>query len=165
MANENEKLEKVETPEQQEQSESELLQAYTNLKKNSVSIEEYNKLKAEKDQIIKSVIDERTITEKVEETPDLKALKEKWQAPNQNNLEYCINMLAFREALINSGETDPFLPFGKDHGIPTPEEQASAAKVARIIQECIDGCDGNSEVFTAMLNSRMVDPALPKKRK
>ena len=163
MANENEEIINKQTEEQQ--SESELLKAFQELKKNSVSLEEFNKIKAEKDEIIKSVIDERTITEKVEEKPDLKALKEKWQAPNQSNLEYCENMLNLRKALIDSGEIDPFLPTGKDHAIPTPEEQASADKVARIIQECIDGCDGDSAVFTAMLNSRMVDPTLPKRTK
>lgn len=166
MANENENKQQEEVKEPKEQkSESEIAKAYMDLKENSVSKEEYEKLRNEKEEIIKTIIDKRSISPEAQEKPDLKALCEKWQAPDQTNLEYCQNMLNYRKALIESGEADPFLPTGKDHAIPTDEEIQKAKKVADIMQECIDASDGDSGVFTAMLNSRMVDPNLPKRKK
>lgn len=163
MVDENENEQKKE----EEKSDVDLAKEILELKKNTVSKADYEKLKEENNDLKTLMLnnnpppDEKLIKEK----KDLKKLKEKWQNPNQNNLEYCTNMLKYREALIESGENDPFLPFGKEHGVPKADEIASAEKVAKVMQECIDACGGDSRVFTAMLNSRMVDPVLPKKKK
>lgn len=163
--NENETKETKVIPEEQKKTDIDLAKEILELKEKSVSKEDYGKLQRENQELKGLLLNGRTLEQKPAPTKEsLQELYKKWQAPNQTNIEYCNNMLAYRKALMESGEVDPFLPFGKDHGIPTNEEIASAEKVARVIEECIKESNGDSEIFTAMLNSRMVDPSIKKKK-
>ena len=151
--NENENKKVEQTP--PAKNDVDIAKAYQELQKNSISKEEYQKALKENNELKKIIIDGR----KVEETPkkaDLKELAKNWQKPNQSNLEYCDNMLKYRKALIESGERDPFMPQGRDYKYDEAD-QKSAERVAEVMQECIDQADGNSQVFTALLNSKMVD--------
>ena len=80
------------------------------------------------------------------------------------NLEFVEKSLELRDAIIESGGTDPFLPVGK--GIELTRDDYEAAEfTAQQFRECIDMANGNSEVFTAELMRRTVDNSLPTAKK
>jgi hypothetical protein len=80
------------------------------------------------------------------------------------NLEFVSRSLELRDAIIESGGTDPFLPIGK--GIELTRDDYEAAEfTAEQFRECIDIAQGNSEVFTAELMRRTVDNSLPTAKK
>ena len=82
---------------------------------------------------------------------------------HQSNLEYWENALNLRQALIDSGENDPFLPYGHKI-VPTTEDVECANRVAEVVKECIEYANGDSQLFTNELNRRTVDVALPRKK-
>lgn len=155
--NENENEQKQEQQEQPTQVD--LAKAYQELQKNSISKDEYNKLMEENSQLKTLIIDGQhpTKTDEAEKPKDLEEMKKAWQNPNLNNLEYCEKMLDYRDELIKQGHKDPFLPSGHDHTNTSEDDIKSANKVASVMRECIEEANGNSQVFTAVLNSRMVD--------
>ena len=71
--------------------------------------------------------------------------------------------MKLREALLEKGEKDPFLPYGKNI-IPTDEDIATADRVARVLQECVDYADGDSDIFTNELQRITVDTAPQRKQ-
>ena len=80
------------------------------------------------------------------------------------NLEFVTKSLELRDAIIESGGIDPFLPVGK--GIDLTREDYEAAEfTAQQFKECIDIANGNSEVFTAELMRRTIDNSLPTAKK
>ena len=143
------------------ESESDIVKAYAELKKNSVSIEEYNKLKAEKDEIIKSVIDgDGSTPGNGQSTPpeevDIPALRGELYGEHSaklSNLEYCKKTLKLRKAVIEKEGYDPFLPHGANIK-PDSDDIEKANNVADVMEQCIEEADGNSEVFTALLQAR-----------
>ena len=65
-------------------------------------------------------------------------------------------MLKLRNALIENGERDPFLPIGDKVEI-TVDTINKAENVANVLQECIDLAQGDSGVFNAQLERFMKD--------
>ena len=79
-------------------------------------------------------------------------------------MDYCTKALQLRNALIEKGENDPFLPIGEKIQ-PTDEDIKCAEKVADGLQRMIDESNGSPDAFNALYQSRVVDPVLPRKRK
>jgi hypothetical protein len=80
------------------------------------------------------------------------------------NLEFVSKSLELRDAIIESGGMDPFLPVGK--GIELTRDDYEAAEfTAEQFRECIDIAKGNSEVFTNELMRRTQDNSLPTAKK
>lgn len=144
------------------------LSAIKDIKANSVSLDEYNKMKSERDELLNSIVsgnatfkpDETEVVEK--QNIDISELKNNLFNKESTNLEFIDNALKLRDELISKGEKDPFLPWG--HNIsPTDEDVAKANKVADVLKECVEIADGNSDIFTRELQRRMVDTKLPRK--
>ena len=96
-----------------------------------------------------------------EQIDDLR--NELFNSPRElTNLEYVTKAMELREALIENGEPDPFLPVGKQIS-PTRDDLEGAEKVAQVYKECIDYAEGDSEVFTNELMRRTRDVKLPRK--
>ena len=141
------------------ESSPDIVKAYAELKKKSVPVEEYNKLKADYDEIVKSVIDgdgtgigQPTTPEEV----DIPALREELYGEHSaklSNLEYCKKTLKLRKAVIEKEGYDPFLPHGANIK-PDSDDIEKANNVADVMEQCIEEADGNSEVFTALLQAR-----------
>lgn len=149
-------------PEEQQDAVS-LAKALKETRENSVPKEEYEKLKKQNSELISEVINGGGNTESAqkEATPtdidaDIKKLREELYGPKcseLNNLQFWEKTLALRENVIKKGEPDPFLPVGAKIS-PTDEDAVKAQNVADVVQQCIEEADGNSEVFTALLQSR-----------
>ena len=139
------------------------------LKENSVSKDDYNKLKADNKKLIDALANGTPIYGKVEPKIDavenINNLRKKLfsKGNNLNNLEYCKAAVDLRDALIENGERDPFLPFGHEV-VATDSDYESANRVATVMKECIDYADGDSDIFTNELQRRTVDVVIPKKK-
>lgn len=144
------------------------LAAIKELKQNSVDRSEYDKLRAENKKLIDAVVNgqpgqEEPVVSKhsKEQIDDLR--NDLFNSPRElNNLEYVTKAMELREALIENGEPDPFLPVGKQIS-PTRDDLEGAEKVAQVYRECIEYADGDSEVFTNELMRRTRDVKLPRK--
>lgn len=144
------------------------LAAIKELKQNSVDRSEYDKLRAENKKLIDAVVNGQPGQEEPvftkhskEQIDDLR--NELFNSPRElNNLEYITKAMELREALMENGEPDPFLPVGKQIS-PTRDDLEGAEKVAQVYRECIDYAEGDSEVFTNELMRRTRDVKLPRK--
>lgn len=146
------------------------ISAISEIKKNSVSREQYEKLQKENKELLDTLINGGQV-EMVDLStkPSVKDLRDTLFSKENvekgfTNLEFVSKSLELRNAIIESGGTDPFLPIGK--GIELTREDYEAAEfTAQQFQECIDIAQGNSEVFTAELMRRTVDNSLPTAKK
>ena len=140
-----------------------------NLKENSVSKDDYDKLRADNKRLIDALANGTNIESKVEPkisaVENINNLRSKLfgKANNLNNLEYCKAAVDLRDALIEKGERDPFLPFGHNV-VATDSDYETANRVATVMKECIDYADGDSDIFTNELQRRTVDVVIPKKK-
>ena len=144
------------------------LAAIKELKENSVNRSEYEKLRAENKRLIDAVVngqpgqeEQVVVKHSKEQIDDLR--NELFNSPRElNNLEFITKAMELREALMENGEPDPFLPVGKQIS-PTRDDIEGAEKVAQVYKECIDYAEGDSEVFTNELMRRTRDVKLPRK--
>ena len=144
------------------------LAAIKELKENSVNRSEYDKLRAENKRLIDAVVngqpgqEEPAVSKHSKEQID-ELRNDLFNSPKElNNLEYITKAMELREALIENGEPDPFLPVGKQIS-PTRDDIEGAEKVAQVYKECIEYAEGDSEVFTNELMRRTRDVKLPRK--
>ena len=140
-----------------------------NLKENSVSKDDYNKLKADNKKLIDALANGTPIEGKVEPkisaVENINNLRNKLfgKGSNLDNLEYCKTAVELRDALIEKGERDPFLPFGHNV-VATESDHETANRVASVMKECIEYADGDPDIFTNELQRRTVDVVIPKKK-
>ena len=139
-----------------------------NLKENSVSKDDYNKLKADNKKLIDALANGTQVDavgSKVSAVENINELRKKLfsKGSNLNNLEYCKTAVELRDALIENGERDPFLPFGHNV-VATDSDHETAERVANVMRECIEYADGDSDIFTNELQRRTVDVVIPKKK-
>ena len=144
------------------------IKAIKDLKQNSVDRSEYEKLRAENKKLIDAVVngqpgqeEQVVVKHSKEQIDDLR--NDLFNSPRElNNLEFITKTMELREALMENGEPDPFLPVGKQIS-PTRDDIEGAEKVAQVYKECIDYAEGDSEVFTNELMRRTRDVKLPRK--
>lgn len=165
MAEEEKKVEETEEKKKDkkpEESNLELAKALKELRENSVSKEDYEKLKEENKKLVSEVINGEGGAGNGQATPpqdldaDIKAYREKLYGPKASelsNLEFCETTLKLREAVIKRDGIDPFLPHGANIK-PTDLDTQRAQAVADVMAECIEEADGDSGVFTALLQAK-----------
>ena len=140
-----------------------LAKALKEARENSVSKAEYDKVVAENKKLVSEIINgdehdgsgQHKVPEKDPDTV-IKELREDLYGPNcseLSNLEYWTKTLALRKAVIEKGEPDPFLPVGAKIS-PDEDDVVKANNVADVVEQCIKEAEGNSDVFTALLQSR-----------
>lgn len=143
------------------ETEFDAVQAINELKQNSVSKEEYNKVKAENQKYLKALIDGSYIDNTQPKDPvDVDALrKDLFSGKELSNLEFASKALELRNALIDQEGVDVFVAKGSKL-MPTTEDYEAAQRVADAFQSCIDVADGNNEIFTREL-MRITNDAAP----
>lgn len=134
-----------------------------NLRETTVPKDEYNRLREENKRLISSLAKGETITQPAPK-PDINELRKRvFDNEHQSNLEYWGAVLELRDAVIDSGAPDPFLPQGHKV-VPTSEDFECANRVAAVVKECIDYADGDSQLFTNELMRRTVEVAPANRR-
>ena len=134
------------------------IEAIKEMKANTVDKEAYLKLKEENKQLLNSLVNGEEIKgQDAEQKESIEELRSKLfgtKRKDLNNLDFVENALKLRNALMESGQTDPFVPTGSEIK-PTDEDFAKAKKVADTLQECVDYADGDPDVFTDELKRRI----------
>ena len=123
-----------------------------NLKANTVNKEEYEKLVQENKKLIGALVDGKNLPAEVDDVKSVEDYKKVLANPDSNNLEYCTALLGVRNCVLEEKGIDIFL---QPNASVADREAAEA--VAKTIQEAIDYCDGDSQLFTQELQRRTVD--------
>ena len=130
------------------------------LKANTVSLDDYNRLKADNKKLISALASGETIgsTEPSNPEKNINELRNKLlkNGNTMDNLEYVQTAVELRDALIAKGQRDPFLPYGEGV-LPTAEDVECANRVSSVFKECIEYADGDPDIFTSELQRRTVD--------
>lgn len=140
--------------------EADYLSQIQQLKDNTVSKDDYNRMAEENRKLLKTIVEggSRNDPEPAAEAVDFEKLRSDFFNPDNNNLKFAERALKLRKALIDAGEDDPFAPNGiQIHS--TTEDYAAAERVAEVLEECVNAANGSSEVFTAELQRRTKDSA------
>ena len=153
----------MENEQQQEQqtentSDVDYIKVISDLKHNSVPIEKYNKLKEDNQKLLNSFVNGEDIQKPDKpEKVDVAQIRESMfgvKAKQMTNLEFIDNALKLRKQILDDGGADIFVRSG--HKVQTTHNHyESAQRVAKVLQECVDYADGNSEVFTDELKRRI----------
>ena len=137
-----------------------VIKALKEARENSVPKADYEKLQKENKELVAQIINGEGSVGGGQQTPpqeaDVEALREKLYGPKcseLSNLEFCKLTLELREAIIKRDGVDPFLPHGANIK-PTENDVERAQAVADVIADCIKEADGDSGVFTALLQAR-----------
>ena len=144
-------------------------EALAEMRGNTVPKEEYEKAVEEVKRLTGILVEGREddAATAAEEKADIKTLRQKFlSGEDMSNLEYWENTLALRDAIMEDGGADPFLPMGQKISA-TAEDVQKANNVATVIRECIEYAQGDSAIFTNELQRRTVDtaPAVKARRK
>lgn len=175
MAEEEKKAQEEQEEEKKvDEEETDPAKIIADLKANTVPKAEYDKLKSKYNSTLKAFADgqtveiekEHTLTDK-ERFERIKELRKSLftdEVQSLDNLQYWKNTLELRKHIIDSGKPDPFIGKSKDPKNDSFDQTKPIEMAVDVIQQCIDGCQNNSEVFTALLQSRLEDdPALAMK--
>lgn len=145
---------------EQETSNNQYIDAINELKSKTVSKDEYDQLKSENAQLLKSILNGEQIDVQQTNEPvaDVDELRNKlFDGRQLSNLEGWKAALELREALMAKGDRDPFADFKIDPKNNDLDSLDKAQRVADIVKECIEYADGDSELFTNELMRRTVD--------
>lgn len=159
MAEETKKTEQIEDTNQM------YIDEINNLKANSVSKQEYEKIMAENRNLLKSLVQgtQTSAEEEKKEEASYKDLQQILQSEDSSNLDYLKASLEHRNKRLAETGVDEYLPLG--HNIaPTDEDIAAAEQVAKFLGDLIESADGNSLVLTNEYQ-RLVGDSAPIRRK
>lgn len=135
------------------------IEAINEMKQNSVDKKLYVKLQAENKKLLNALVEGKQIDVPKEEPVNINDLRKKLFTEELNNLEYIDTTLKLRDALMEKGEPDPFLPYGDKVNL-TQDTIDRAQHTADVLQECVEFADGDSGIFTAELQRRTIE-AMP----
>lgn len=141
-----------------EMTANEYINQINNLRENTVSRQEYERIKNDNKELAKALINGTGANipgiTKPEEKPDLDDLRKKlFTKKSKNDLEYFTNLLALRDGVMADGQPDPFLPINREFRA-TAQDEADAERIATQIKEAIEYADGDPAVFSNDLRRR-----------
>jgi hypothetical protein len=133
------------------------IKAINEMKQNSVSKEQYSKLQADNKRLLDALVSNKQIDIPEEKPVNVDELRAKLFKNEQglSNLEFIDTALQLREALIARGEPDPFLPIGSKVQ-PDYDMVEKAETVAKCLKEIVDFADGDSGIFNAEYQRKVV---------
>ena len=146
---------------QTEAENNQYIEAIRELKLNSVSREQYDKLAQENKTLVKALVEGEqltTVSENPYRNPE-EIRQELWGHNGRTGLsqcEYLEKCLELREACIDTGEGDPFV-FNGYFKKPTRDDYETAQHTAEVYRECLDYANGNDQTLITELQRRMND--------
>ena len=131
-------------------------EALAEVKENSVPKEDYEKIRAERDRLVKLTLEQREPPHqegKPQERP-LDDIRKELFGERLTNYDYVKNALELRTRMISEGKGDPFVSPDSDE---EEDDKKMAENVAQVLQETLDQCKDNPELFPAALQLRLKD--------
>ena len=136
------------------------ISALNEMKKNTVSKEAYDKLRADNKKLLDTIVSGQSLEQtEVKQEVDVDALRKELFGKSRrdlSNLEYVDKTLKLRKALMEKGEQDPFVMKAGRTSSPEAEDFKKAERVASVLQECVDIADGNDSVFDNEFQRRLI---------
>ena len=130
-------------------------EALEELRRTSVSREEYEKILTERNNLIKLTAEHRDPHRPAPEEPvNLEETRKNVLSERLTNYDYISNVMKLRKGIMESGGRDPFVSPDSDH---YEEDVKAAEKVAKLLEETLDFCKDKPELFSAVLTSRLYD--------
>lgn len=150
--------------EQQEVDYVELIKTY---KENSVSKAEYEKVRNDLARMTKAYMEGEHIPAPVEEKKvdpadianEIATINSSW-----SNLDVAKKLLEYRQAMVDNGYKDPFLPHGHDVQI-TQNDYFTAEHFQAKLEECIEKAEGDPTAFVNYFAKNISETALDKIKK
>lgn len=138
--------------------------AIKELKENSVSKEEFLKVKKENKQLLDTLVSGQTIEQPVTENKKtIQELKDRLMTDGISNLDYVITSLELRNRVLEDEGRDLYCPEGAQYN-PTLQDRETAKRVAETLQEMVDVADGSPEVFNSEFQRRTQDIVIPRRK-
>ena len=140
------------------------ISALNEMKKNSVSRSEYEKLKADNKRLLDSIVNGTSENVEVLPKKSIEELRKNFMKEGVSNLDYWKNALELRERLIEEGQPDPMIPTGV-RVAANQMDYDGVEKLVSGIQHCIDYADGDSQLFTNELQRITRDVNIPRQKR
>lgn len=138
--------------------------AIKELKENTVSKEEFLKVKKENKQLLDTLVNGQTIEQPVvENKKTIQELKDHLMEDGLTNLDYVTTSLELRNRVLEDEGRDLYCPEGTQYS-PSVQDRETAKKVADTLQEMIDIADGSPEVFNSEFQRRTQDIVIPRRK-
>ena len=135
------------------------IDALNKIKENMVDKTKYDKLAEDNKKLVEALASgshfEEEEEEKGEPSSDIAKRIFKNSKRYRNDLEFFTDALAYRDALIEEGQVDPFLPFNHDYS-PDESDVQKAQDIADALKECVEYAQGDPKLFTSELMRRGV---------
>lgn len=158
------------TTQQTTQDTADLLKVIEDMQNSMVSKEQYEALQADNRKLVQSIANGARVSSTTNEDTavSIEELVRQMRGegellPDIKNLDFIQNALKYHDAVMDKYGIDVFLPNGHTY-VPTEADAASAKRLYDVLSECVELANGDSTIFTAQLQSRMVDTP-PIKRK
>lgn len=146
-----------------------LLEAYNELKENSISKKEYERVLKRNEDLTQALIKNDKLDKDDEpKEPNMAKIKRLTnelysdKRGSMTNLEYCQKTVELRDAIIAEGGRDPFLPTSGENKDSYANQQ-TAEKVANGLRKMVDDANGSPEAFNSLYQARVEDIALPRR--
>lgn len=131
-----------------ETMDNDYIETINQLKANSVSKADYDKLLRENRQLLNNLANGTTPeVAKPVEKKDIVKMRDELVYGEYSNLEYATRALELRDEMMAQGYEDPFLPQGKQVAA-TEDDIKAAQRVADGLRHCIDYANGDRQLFT-----------------
>lgn len=134
------------------------IEAMAEMRKNTVSKKEYEKVLEENRQLVNTLATGGSINVETHPEPevDINALRYELFNKDMTNLEYATKTLQLRNELLKRGEKDPFVPYGHEY-MPNDTDVMEAQRAADALEHCIEVADGDPSIFQNELQRILVD--------
>lgn len=140
-----------------------LLKKFEEVKKNSVSKDEYDQLVSRNKMLLNSSLNDNQPSKDATPKRSIDEIRKEMFGKEHNNLDYAKHACELRERCLEEGKPDPFLPFGSKI-VPTEEDKAAAERVYQGFKHCIEYADGDNATFTNELNRITLDTGIMRRR-
>ena len=140
------------------------ISALNEMKQNSVSRSEYEKLKADNKRLLDSIVNGTSENVEVLPKKSIEELRKNFMKEGVSNLDYWKNALELRERLIEEGQPDPMIPTGV-RVAANQMDYDGVEKLVSGIKHCIDYADGDSQLFTNELQRITRDVNIPRQKR
>ena len=130
-------------------------EALKKVRDSSVPKEVYDKLNAYHQNLLKMTMDNRQLHQEDPEEPvSIEDLRKDLLSERLTNYDFAEKALKLRSETIKQGRPDPFVSPTSDR---YEEDAREAKRVADLLQDTLDYCKDNHELFSAVLTSRLRD--------
>ena len=149
-----------------ETMETDYVAAIEEMKRNTVSRDQFNKMKEENRKLLNALTNGQEINQTIPTAPKktIEELSNILMNGSNDNLVFWQTSLERRERMLEEGYEDPWVPKGKKI-TATREDYESAQRVADGVASCIEYAAGDSEIFTQELQRITRDTAMPRRKR